>query len=179
MKKKFFVSIVLSTMILVLSGCIGSVKLNDIENLIYDFADKEGSQSSRVELESVSMFSLKDGVDDNLSFDYVNEGQYIYLSGVLLWDNGAKDDFFYKYTKNKDGKFESIDMYSYGSSGDSLQNQFDNFRISIEKLYIEYYKYLVSCGKEISYDEFENGELGYVNVDSDSIEKINEKLKEK
>ena len=153
--------------------------LNDIEKIIFDLANEKGSQSSRVELESVAVFSLKDGVDDNLTFEYVNNGQYIYLSGVLLWDNGAKDDFFYKYTLNSDGQFEGKDMYSYGSSGSSLQNQFNNFMASIEELYIEYYKYLVSSGRVISYDEFKNGELGYVKVDTESIENINKMLKEK
>lgn len=177
MKKSIYIGIILS-IVLSLTGCGSSVKLSDGEQLVFDLAKEHGSQSSRVELKSAAVFSLKDGVDDNLSFDYIGEGQYVYLSGVILWDNGAKEDLFYKYYKNGDSKFEGKDMYSYGSSGDSLQNQFDNFMASIEELYIDYYKYLISSGKEISYEKFENGELGYVYVNDDSIEKINKKLKE-
>lgn len=157
-------------------GC-GSVMLSDVEQMVYDYAKEFDSASSKVELDTVMIYSFKDGVDSNLKFDSgPRTGQYILLTGVVLWDNGAKDEFYYKY-KLEDGKVDRINLLEeFSGSGSSFSNSIAKYNKDIFDIEMLYYKYLKASNMTISLDEFKDGELGYVPIDQESLDRINKVL---
>ena len=152
-----------------------SLLMNDVEQYIYDLALPYAHNGSKVVLDSASVFCLKSG-DENLPVEKSEAGKYIFLNGSLLWENGAKDDLFYMYETNKDGELFDTDILSLGKSGSSLQNTYDQYRASTIELVLLYYKYLGQQGRKITFEEYNNGEMGYIWIDDESIDRINKNL---
>lgn len=176
------VTVIMLSIICFVTGC-GNVQLSDVEQLIYDCAKEHGSASSKVELDTVFVYSFKDGVDEELTFgdNDPDEGQYIILTGVVLWDNGAKDDLMFKYTIEKDGQVKSEDLTSTANTGMSsaLDAAFNNYYAALFERELIYYKRLILKGRTISFEEYKNGELGYISIDDDSLNRINKALAKK
>ena len=94
-RKAGFVLFALSV-VLVLAGCGKGENLSDVEQYICDLVAESGTASSKIVLDSARVFSLKEGEDD-FYLGETDPGKYVFVNGVVLWDNGAKDDFFHQY----------------------------------------------------------------------------------
>ena len=155
-----------------------SLLMDNTEQYVYSFAKSHARNGSKVVLDSVSVFCLKAGKigDTDIEIEESDAGKYIFLKGSLLWENGAKDDLFYLYETNEDGEFYDTDLLSLGKSGSSLQNTYDQYRASVIELVILYYKDLLLLDQELTLEEFIRGEMGYVWIDEESLERINKNL---
>ncbi len=158
------------TTIFLLYGCSNKPKLTDVEQYIYDLAIEHDSGSSIVELKTVTAHCIKKGVDAD--FDDDRDSTRIYMTGVILWDNGAKDDFVYKYYMGDDGKLKCSDP----TQADPLMADIVKSEIQLDLANLQI---LVAKGYELTLEEFENGELGYLPITDENIDHINEALKNK
>ena len=156
--------------VFLLCGCSSKPKLTDIEQYIYDLAKEHGSGSSTVELKTVTAHCIKKGVDSD--FDNDRDSTRIYMTGVVLWDNGAKDDFVYEYYRGDDGKLKCSDP----TQADPMMADIVKSEIQIDLANLQI---LVAKGYELTLEEFENGELGYLPITDENIDHINEALKNK
>ena len=182
----FTLFVFLLTTCMVFVGCsgnmpaIGESKLSDSEQFVYDYAIKHGSNSSKVELEKVLVFNADSYADENLKGyeKFVDNGQHVLLLAHILWDNGAKDDIVYEYFTDKDGNSTETDwtMIETNSSGSDLNSKFNKMRSIDLDAEIEYYAYLVGNKKNLSYEDFMNGKLGYLDINEESMQNINEEL---
>ena len=157
-------------------GC-GKTSLASSEQMLYDYITSTSEKTGYVQVETAVAFNLTDEFSRDYDTSNVSLGQYVFIEGYTLWDNGAKEPYQYKFYKNlKTGEVLDTNLTKIGGKSDldKQWGEIEKLQINLELLT---YKMIVANSVQLEYSDFEAGKTGYLQFKDEAIEQLNNKLK--